>query len=88
MLKSYDTVCEDCGEIIEQFVESYELFKDCPICSGVMKRMHTTMNYKLLYNNKKDICGWGDTGYATSQYWSKVKAEREKGNKVKAVNED
>lgn len=88
MLKSYDTECEDCGQVIEQYVEDGEELKRCPVCNGLTKRIFTTMNYKLIYNNKTDVCSWSDHGYASSQYWSKVKeAENKTGKKHKAVDE-
>lgn len=68
MLKIYDTECKECGQIIEQAVENGEQFSDCPICGGEMVKIFTTMNFKLVYDNKKDICSWGDWGYQTSQY--------------------
>jgi len=88
MLKSYDTECEDCGLIIEQYVEDNGQFNRCPTCDGVMNRIFSSMNFKLLYNPKKDRVSWGDFNYATSQYWSKVKEQREQGYDVKAVDEN
>lgn len=88
MLKIYDTECEDCGQQIEQWLESHEELKRCPVCNGVTHRIYTTMNYKLLYNPKKDRVSWGDFGYATSQYWSKVKEMRDEGHNVKGIEED
>lgn len=89
MLKAFDTKCSDCGQIIEQYVESNEQFRDCPVCCGKMKRIFNTLNYKLIYNNKTDMCSWGDHGYVSSQYWSKIKeAERNTGKRHKSIYED
>jgi hypothetical protein len=46
------------------------------------------MNFKLIYNNKKDVCAWSDNNYETSQYWSKVKEARERGENVKGLEEN
>lgn len=89
MLRSYDTRCKECYQIIEQFLENDEKLDKCPVCGGETERIYTTMNYKLLFNNKTDICGWGADGYASSQYWSKIKeAEEKTGKKYKAIDED
>lgn len=89
MLKVFDTKCEDCGQVIEQYVEDGNQFKRCPVCNGLMVRLFTTMNYKLVYNNKTDVCGWACHNYESSQYWSMVKeAEERTGKRHKAINED
>mgnify|MGYP006896949147 CR=1 FL=1 len=88
MLMLYDTKCKECGAEKEQCIDHRESFEKCPECGCEMQRIFTTMNYKLVYDNKRDICSWGDHGYATSQYWKKVKEERAKGNDVKPVGEE
>lgn len=87
MLKSYDTECVDCKEMIEQFVEDLSELKSCPICGGDTKRIFTSMNYKLIYNNKTDCCGWGAHNYESSQYWSQIRKMREKGHDVKSPDD-
>lgn len=86
MIKIYDVECKNCGNIEEVFCEE---IPNCPICGRKRRRIFTTMNFKLIYNNKKDICGWNDSGYASSQYWSRVKqAEDKTGKRHKSVYED
>jgi len=31
------------------------------------------ISFELKYNNRTDICSWGGDGYASSQYWNKIK---------------
>jgi hypothetical protein len=50
----------------------------------VMNRIYTKFNYKLIYNNKTDMCSWGIDGYASSQYWKNIKEARERGEDVKS----
>ena len=87
MIKIYDIECEDCKRMFESFIEDGG-FPQCPVCGGDTHRVYTTMNFKLIYNNKKDICAWSDNNYETSQYWSKVKEARERGENVKGLEEN
>jgi putative FmdB family regulatory protein len=57
MLKSYDTECKECGQIVEQFLEDEESLNPCPICGNDMRRIFTTMNFKLIYDPKTQMCG-------------------------------
>lgn len=88
MLKLYDTECKECGQRIEQYKEDNESFDNCPVCSEEMTRVFTTFNYRLVYNNKKDVCGWADNHYQSSQYWKNVKQQREQGYDVKPAEEE
>lgn len=87
MKRLYDSECVKCNHILEQFAENEDSFILCPLCGHKMKRLFSKMSFKLIYDNKKDMCAWGDNNYETSQYWSKVKEARERGEDVKAVNE-
>ena len=70
MLKSYDIICDVCDNVEEVFIDSGagEKYPKCSMCGGEMKRMFSSINFKLKYDNKTDVCGWADTGYASSQY--------------------
>lgn len=87
MFKTYDVQCQKCGYETEILIDDKEDFPSCGECGGEVKRIYTSMNFKLIYNNKTDMCSWGDHGYATSQYWSKIKEERAKGKDVKSPDE-
>lgn len=87
MLKYYDVKCTECGNIEEQLISNGNKFYKCSKCGGEVKRVFTTFNYKLVYNNKKDICGWSFNNYDRSRYWDEVKSERAKGRDVKPANE-
>jgi predicted nucleic acid-binding Zn ribbon protein len=56
MLRVYDVECRKCGHIEEQYTEDDTDFTDCEKCGGVMNRIYTKFNYKLIYNNKTDMC--------------------------------
>jgi hypothetical protein len=86
MLKVYDVECNKCGHIEEQYSEDDTSFSDCEKCGGIMTRTFTKFNFKLIYNNKTDICGWGAHNYDRSQYWDNVKAARERGEDAKSPN--
>lgn len=88
MYKYYDVQCEDCGNEFEVFIGDDEEVPICPHCCGSnIKRLYTTFNYKLLYDNKRHICGWSDNNYETSQYYRKVKEARARGENVKAPDD-
>lgn len=87
MIILYDTECKKCGNIEEQYIENGS-FLPCSKCGGEIRRIFSKFNFKLIYNNKTDVCAWGDNNYETSQYWSKVKEARERGEKVKGVGEE
>jgi predicted nucleic acid-binding Zn ribbon protein len=70
-----DYIC-DCGYVCEimEFGEETRENKICPRCNSKMKKQFPcTCNFKLVYNNQKDICTWGKEGYQSSQYWEQHK---------------
>lgn len=79
----FDYFCE-CGERNELIVRRDEIDKQkCPNCGALMIRQFPdTFNFKLVYNNKTDMCSWGHEGYATSKYWDDVKKQKEKEGKI------
>ena len=89
MLRSYDIICCECDSVEDIFMESGDKLPQCSMCGGETKRLFSSMNFKLGYNNKTDVCGWSDTGYASSQYWKHVKeAEKQTGKKHKGIYDD
>lgn len=87
MYKIFDVQCQECDFIEEIFKDDEQDFPICSECGGKTKRIYTSMNFKLVYNNKTDSCSWGDHGYASSQYWNNVKDARANGENVKAPDE-
>lgn len=83
----FDCECKECGQITEQFLKTDEQPLECPVCKGETKRVFTKMTFKLVYNNKTDVCAWGADNYETSQYWSKVNEARDRGEDVKPITE-
>jgi len=83
----YDVYCSKCGNVEEQWLKMDEEPKRCPRCNSLTKKMPGGY-FKLVYNNKKDICTWGNEGYASSQYWRAVREARDRGEKVKGFGED
>jgi len=61
---------------IDAFVDtSLDDHGTCPKCkSGLLRRMVSKqMTFELKYNNKTDVCAWGNEGYSSSQFWKKIK---------------
>lgn len=84
----YDFYCEQCGE--EQ-IDVYCKVDEgvvCGKCFDSMKRKCNCRHFKLLYDNKKDSCGWAFNGYDHSRYWDDVKSARERGEHVKGLGEE
>jgi putative FmdB family regulatory protein len=71
-------VCCSCGErqeIIEKLEEASEE-KVCGVCGGKMSKVFPgKCTFHLKYNNQRDMCSWGNEGYASSQYWEQHKKE-------------
>ena len=88
MLKLFDTKCTECNQIIEQYTENNKDLNPCPVCGAEMEKIFSKMNFKLLYDPKKDLVSWGNEGYSESQYWKEVKRLREEGHDVKGANEE
>lgn len=80
----YDVYCEKCGNEYEVLQKVDDKCEKCK-CGSWLKRKCNCASFRLIYNNKTDMCSWGDDGYSTSQYWSAVKEQREKGKDVKPV---
>lgn len=84
----YDVECKTCGEIeLDLWLKMDELPPPCKKCGGERIR-HCGGRFKLVYNNQTDLCGWGDSGYESSQFWAGVKAARDRGEKVKGAHEN
>lgn len=83
MLIAYDFECENCKQVIEQFVDSEEKNKSitCPICGEDMHRVFSSMNFKLNYDPKKDMVGWSFNNYNRSCYWDEIKKAKKEGKK-------
>lgn len=84
----YDVYCDNCSEEIEDVL--MEVNEDkiiCPDCGSEMKKKCNCSHFKLVYNNKTDICAWSDQNYETSQYWREVNAAKERGEDVKSPDD-
>ena len=79
----YDFFCEECGKEDEILCKMDENII-CPECGKLMQRKCNCTNFKLVYDNKKDCCDWQGN---SSNYWKDVKAARDRGEKVKGINE-
>ena len=90
MLKLYDIQCQNCGNIEEVLVETkngsiINKLPKCEKCNGPCKRIFSSFNFKLIYDNKTQSCGWGNNGYASNKYWDDVNAQRKQGKDVKPI---
>ena len=79
-----DWYCPACNHIAEDEFRYHDDNFECPECSENMTQHIGKLNFKLLYDPKKDLFDWQGN---KSQFWSSVKEERRKGNKVKGSNE-
>ncbi|MFW6129740.1 MAG: FmdB family zinc ribbon protein [Atribacterota bacterium] len=84
----YDVYCNKCGKIDEQWLKIDESAGKCPKCGSNETHKMPGGHFKLVYNNKKDVCTWANEGYSSSQYWNAVKSARERGENVKGFGED
>ena len=87
MLRIYDFECNKCKERFEDMLEDLDELPVCPICSSEVKKIFTTMNFKLVYNPAVDRCTWADDGYKESQYWKDYKAAKARGEDVMPATE-
>jgi putative FmdB family regulatory protein len=86
----WDYTCEKCGNVVEVLIlkRDKNLEVKCD-CGNKMKRIFPNKtSFKLVYNNKTDMCSWGYEGYASSQYWRDYKAAKERGENVKPAGAD
>ena len=81
MLKIFDTKCLKCDFEAEIMIDD-DVLPKCEKCGGELTKLFSKMNYKLIYDPKKDLCGWAGDGYANSQYWKDVDAATERGEDV------
>jgi hypothetical protein len=71
----YDLKCTKCDKKGEDLVWDDD-FPLCDLCGAKMEIAYSNkFTFKLLYDNKKDVCGWGGDGYATSQYYRQIKEQ-------------
>jgi ssDNA-binding Zn-finger/Zn-ribbon topoisomerase 1 len=77
-----------CGVISERITNQSDINnQECPKCGKIMKQQFpNTFNFKLIYNNKTDICDWAGN---TSMYWNDVKKQqKEEGKMITPVTEN
>jgi len=66
----YDIKCIKCNKIEEDvFLGMSEDPQPCTQCGEDRERLCNCKSFKLVYNNKTDICSWGNEGYSSSQYY-------------------
>lgn len=68
----YDVNCPCCNETEEVMLKVNEEIPECPKCKVERVKVCNCTHFKLMYNNKTDICAWSDQGYASSQYYRHV----------------
>jgi predicted nucleic acid-binding Zn ribbon protein len=77
-----DLFCPECdSRKIDVFVDMKQPMPKCDECNAEMKQLISRMSFKLVYDNRNDSCGWSNDGYASSQYWKKIKEDRANGIK-------
>jgi hypothetical protein len=83
----YDVYCEKCNTELNDLLLNFDENLICPNCNNKMKKKCNCSHFKLVYNNKTDICAWGDNNYETSQYWREINKAKEKGENVKSPDD-
>jgi putative FmdB family regulatory protein len=86
----YEYVCRACGYVDEEIEFGDEMNREhfCSQCNTLSDRKVSLSKFKLVYDNKTDMCSWGNEGYASSQYWNAYKKAKENGENVKPYGED
>lgn len=87
----FDLYCEKCGNLEKDvFINFNEIEnRKCNKCNEKnLKNVSFGYHFELKYNPKTDVCGWGNDGYAKSQYWRAIDEARDRGEKVKGWDED
>ena len=86
----YDCLCQNCETVVEVLVNSEEdCFLQCSKCGeNMIRKFPTGSTFHLKYNNKTDMCSWGNEGYQRSAYWDAVKEAKARGEKVKGMGEE
>jgi putative FmdB family regulatory protein len=80
MMPLFEYECPKCKAFFEWIAKFDEVVK-CPLCFDVdaVKVFPTSSpSFKLVYNNKTDMCDWDGN---TSQYWTKYKEMKAEGKK-------
>jgi hypothetical protein len=78
----YDVECKKCGYIEERIILWYEKVERCKKCNGQVKLLigGGRPNFKLVYDNKKDMVDWDGN---KSRYWDEYKRQKAEGKKVR-----
>jgi len=64
----YDFECKNCGNTKEYIVNSDSNDVKCEKCGSAMVRLFPNkIDFRLLYDPKKDRVSWSFDGYATTQ---------------------
>ena len=80
----YDLYCTCCdARQIDIFLKVNENLPECSKCGGKMARICGCKSFKLIYDNKKDSCAWGNEGYASSQYYREFNKQKAEGKNVR-----
>ena len=77
----YDCYCPECDNIKEDII--LKINEECPKCSKCktqMKRICNCTSFKLIYNNKTDMCDWNGN---RSQYWDEYNKQKAQGKNVR-----
>ena len=85
-----DLFCPECDKrVIDEFVDNNLPMPMCDVCNVEMKKLVShQMTFKLVYDNRRDSCGWSNDGYASSQYWKDIKKAKDEGKKVEEPHND
>ena len=81
----FDYVCDTCDKHTELLVIHNEEVNEKCECGGHLYRLPSAPYFKLVYNNKTDMCDWDGN---TSRYWDEYKKQKEEGKNVRVPKHD
>ena len=83
----WNFICGECDECDERiFFPGEEVGTQlCKRCGGIVYKLPSLSNFKLIYNNKKDVCDWSGN---SSRYWDQYKKDKAEGKNVRIPEED
>ena len=83
----FDFMCTGCSGHDERLFFPGEEIEEqkCEECGNIMYKLPPLSNFKLVYNNKTDMCDWDGN---RSKYWDSYKAQKAAGKDVRIPEED
>lgn len=66
-----DLYCPACSaNFIDVMIDNNDDLPKCDVCDVELKKWPSAVSFKLVYNNRTDMCDWDGN---SSQYWNEIK---------------